>query len=172
MSNRWKTLSYLKNGNTRQKSAFKILEELQVFKFMQNYNPVLVGTIPIGIDTADSDLDIICEVYRFDEFEAKVKNCFGKHKDFSISNLKANGLKTVFSRFKYNGFSIEVFGQPKHVTQQNAYLHMVVEKRLLDLGGKELKNEIIKLKRAGIKTEPAFAKVLKLQGDPYEELLS
>ena len=34
-----------------------------------------------------------------------------------------------------------------------------------------LKQEIIRLKEQGIKTELAFAQVLKIDGDPYEELI-
>lgn len=48
---------------------------------------------------------------------------------------------------------------------------MIIEKKILDLVGRDVKEEIKKLKRSGRKTEPAFAKYLKLKGDPFEELL-
>ena len=48
---------------------------------------------------------------------------------------------------------------------------MIIEKKLLDLSGKEIKDEIRKLKREGMKTEPAFAKYFGLKGDPFEEML-
>ena len=35
------------------------------------YNPVLCGTIPIRIDTPQSDLDIVMEVYNFDVLSKK-----------------------------------------------------------------------------------------------------
>lgn len=34
-----------------------------------------------------------------------------------------------------------------------------------------LKEKVIKLKKQGYKTEPAFAYLLKLSGDPYESLI-
>ncbi|MOA62849.1 hypothetical protein D3C78_1883950 [compost metagenome] len=49
---------------------------------------------------------------------------------------------------------------------------MVIEDRLLRLFGEKFKQYIIQLKSNGMKTEPAFAKALHIQGDPYLELLS
>lgn len=48
--------------------------------------------------------------------------------------------------------------------------HFVVEKRLLALGGQRLAASVMSLRQNGLKTEPAFATVLKLQGDPYQAL--
>jgi hypothetical protein len=48
---------------------------------------------------------------------------------------------------------------------------MVVEARLLVIGGEEARREIRRLKRCGLKTEPAFARYFQLAGDPFEVLL-
>jgi hypothetical protein len=48
---------------------------------------------------------------------------------------------------------------------------MVVEARLLSIGGEEARREIRYLKRCGLKTEPAFARYFRLAGDPFEVLL-
>ncbi len=48
---------------------------------------------------------------------------------------------------------------------------MITEHAILKEKGKNFKQEIIKLKASGLKTEPAFAKLLGIEGDPYEELL-
>ncbi len=48
---------------------------------------------------------------------------------------------------------------------------MIVEHRILEQKGIEFRYKIKKLKSNGIKTEPAFAKLLKLEGNPYDELL-
>jgi GTP-dependent phosphoenolpyruvate carboxykinase len=48
---------------------------------------------------------------------------------------------------------------------------MVVEYKLLKRLGEPARETIIELKKSGYKTEPAFAKLLHIPGDPYEELL-
>lgn len=68
------------------------------------------------------------------------------------------------------GFPIEIFGQNKPTTQQNAYLHMVAEYKILQEKGEKFKQKIIELKKQGIKTEPAFGMLLGLE-NPYEDLL-
>ena len=49
---------------------------------------------------------------------------------------------------------------------------MIIEYKILELHGEVFRQEIIKLKSKGLKTEPAFAKLLGLVGNPYEELLN
>lgn len=77
---------------------------------------------------------------------------------------------TVVANFQYGGFEFELFGQPRAVEQQNAYLHMIVEHHLL-MTIPHIKTEIIRLKEQGMKSEPAFAQVLGLVGNPYDELI-
>ncbi|MGC3943422.1 MAG: DUF4269 domain-containing protein [Chryseolinea sp.] len=64
-----------------------------------------------------------------------------------------------------------MFGQSRPSTEQEAYLHMVNEYQVLQSRGSEFRDEIIRLKKSGLKTEPAFAKALGLTGDPYEAML-
>ena len=53
-------IEYLKNGNQKQVLAYKILSEYKVLANIAEFDPILVGTIPINIDIENSDLDIIC----------------------------------------------------------------------------------------------------------------
>ena len=48
---------------------------------------------------------------------------------------------------------------------------MIKEFEILEKEGDEFRRKIIELKELGLKTEPAFAKLLGLSGDPYVELL-
>lgn len=171
MEKQFRNINYLKQGNERQRSAYQVLKKLRLFDILSDYNPILVGTIPIGIDIFNSDLDVICEVFEHDIFEEIIMNYYGNYDDFQIEREIVRGMEASFSSFRSNGFGIEIFGQAKPVFNQNGYRHMIVEKKLLDLGGKEIKDEIRKLKQEGVKTEPAFARYLRLKGDPYEEML-
>lgn len=68
------------------------------------------------------------------------------------------------------GWEIELFCQKIATDHQWGVRHFRVQARLLALGP-DLKEAVMRLKREGLKTEPAFAKVLLLSGDPYVALL-
>lgn len=162
-------ISYLQSGNEKQVKAYQVLTDNRVLEKLAAYKPILVGTIPINIDIENSDLDIICEVSDNDEFVDQLTAVFGSQKDFSvIESAKFNAIKATF---KIEGFEIEIFGQNKPATQQNAYRHMLIEYKLLLENGEAFRQEIISLKKQGYKTEPAFAKLLGMKGNAYEELL-
>lgn len=55
--------------------------------------------------------------------------------------------------------------------QQGAFRHLVAEFALLQRYGDDLRKRIRALKVGGMKTEPAFAHALGLDGDPYVALL-
>ena len=49
---------------------------------------------------------------------------------------------------------------------------MIIEDRFLNYASLKFKKMIIALKRDGVNTEPAFAKLLNLNGNHYEALLN
>ncbi|WP_089153306.1 DUF4269 domain-containing protein [Paenibacillus rubinfantis] len=165
-------LTYLQNGNARQRQAYEAMEELQVMSRLDAYHPVLDGTIPLGIDVPGSDLDIICEVYDANRFEQELKLHFGACEEYTCSSKTVGGLLRTVANFTYRGLAFEMFGQPKPVTAQNAYRHMVIEHRMLEIGGAAAREAIRRLKVDGLKTEPAFGRFFRLEGDPYETLLA
>jgi hypothetical protein len=77
----------------------------------------------------------------------------------------------VVCSFRYQEFEIEVFGQDCPTERQQAFRHMVVEDRVLQAGGESWRSAVRQLKEQGLKTEPAFAKLLHLPGNAYEALL-
>jgi hypothetical protein len=79
-------------------------------------------------------------------------------------------IDTIIVKFDYKEQKLEIFGQTVPVQQQYAYRHMLVEYRLLRIGGKMAIEEIKKLKNKGYKTEPAFAHHFQITGDPYQIL--
>jgi len=167
----FKNIDYLATGNPTQKKAFAILNELDIFEKLKNYSPTLTGTVPIGINIENSDLDIICYCKNLNEFFTQIQNYYAHYTDFYVNEKTIRQHPTIVARFKYEGFIIELFGQNRPVDEQEAYRHMIIEWKILQQKGEEFRQQIIELKKQGLKTEPAFAKLLELHGDPYLELL-
>ena len=158
-------------GNAKQKDAYKTLKKIQIIETLKDFDPILVGTVPIDIYLPESDLDIICEVYDFDRFEEIVTDKFGNNDNFKCYRRTINGLPRFVSNFTCDGWLIEIFAQVIPTIQQNGFKHMSVEDRILNILGDSGRLLIKKLKNIGLKTEPAFARMLKLKGDPYELLI-
>lgn len=135
-----------------------------ILEKLSPYQPVLIGTFPIGIEVPGSDVDIACEVYNFSQFKEHLLRNFP---DISVKE----GSNYITGSFSFSGFDFEIYGERKAVSQQNGYLHMKVEEYFLLKYGEEFRQKVLFLKRNGMKTEPAFAKLLGLEGDPYEALL-
>lgn len=84
----------------------------------------------------------------------------------------SGGRSALVCSFRACGVEIEVFAENVPATRQNGYLHMITEYELLRTCGSRLRDRVMELKLAGLKTEPAFAVALDLPGDPYEAILS
>lgn len=167
----WQDISYLNSGSAIQQKAFRSLQKLQIFNLLAEYSPILTGTIPIGISIDSSDLDITCRFMDADKFEKKMENLFGQQKGFKIQQKEKNGYWVVVASFTFQNLPFEIFGSLFPATDQNSYRHMLIEHRILQLLGEDFKQKIIQLKKEGLKTEPAFATLLKIDGDPYLQLL-
>ncbi|MBL7471850.1 DUF4269 domain-containing protein [Robertkochia sediminum] len=165
-------IDYLKNGSSTQINVFKALRELQVPGRLSHFSPVLAGTFPLGLNIKGSDLDILCEVYDSDRFISRIQAAYGGQKGFYITVKALGGIPAIIGRFEYSGFPVEVFGQPKPVTDQHAFLHLQVEYQLLQDRLRNKEAELRSLKRRGWSTEEAFAALLELKGDPYKALIA
>lgn len=162
-------LDYLKIGNEKQKRAYEVLTKYKIFTILDDYSPILAGTVPIEIDIEGSDLDIICEVEDKMKFDAFLIQNFLEF-DLKIEKITIKEEDSIICNFELEEFPIEIFAQNKPTTQQNAYRHMMAEYKILQEKGDEFKQKIIDLKKKGIKTEPAFGVLLGLE-NPYEDLL-
>ena len=170
---KFKDVEYLKVGNLKQKQSYKILKNIKIFKILEEFNPILVGTIPIGVDVDKSDLDIVCEINLKNKDSLKnisTKN-FSQFKNFKIiDTFSTTGVVVI--NFFVDDMEIEIYASKVSSFETNGYRHMIIEERILSCCSLKFKEKIVALKKSGIKTEPAFAKLLKLNGNPYEELLN
>ena len=144
---------------------------MDIFNKLADYQPLLAGTIPLDIAIASSDLDIICRCKNHIEFTEKLQKCYGQEPSFTIKLKELNGISTTIAKFEGQKFKIEIVGQNIPSEKQQAFRHVLVEHHILEQKGTRFKQQIIALKKAGIKTEPAFAALLGLTGDPYKALL-
>lgn len=166
------TINYLKSGTARQQKAFEVLNEKLILQKLSDFTPVLVGTIPINIDIDSSDLDIACYWKNKNHFIEILKNHFSTVKDFQIYEREISGNEAVVANFFMDDFEIEIFGQNIPVEEQFGFRHMIIEAKILEEKGEDFRQKIIALKKSGIKTEPAFAQLLNLKGNPYQALLN
>lgn len=147
-----------------------VIENLDILTRLAEFRPVVIGTPPLGIATDESDIDIACTCQSFDQFFAVVDRAFGRMEAFSVCNVDHLSAPAAVASFKALGWEIELFCQKVATEHQWGVRHFRVEARLLAMEA-NLRDAVLRLKRDGMKTEPAFAKVLSLPGDPFVALL-
>jgi hypothetical protein len=165
-------IEYLKSGTDKQRQAYDVLTQSRIFEKLEAFTPILVGTIPLGVNIEGSDLDILCYFESAISFTDAVTRAFSHLPDFCIKTKIISGYESVVAAFSMMDFPVEIFGQSVPVNDQMAYRHLIIEYRILTDLGDEFRNKVIELKRSGLKTEPAFARLLGLDGDPWLALLS
>jgi hypothetical protein len=146
------------------------LDRLDVLPELAAFDPHVVGTPPLGLDLPSSDIDIVCFAPDPDAFAYAVWNAFGTQAEFRMwQRLRLD--RPVVASFTGAGWTIELFGQSAPVSEQFGWRHFLVEQRLLALGGGVFRAAVMAQRSKGMKTEPAFAALLGLDGDPYQALL-
>lgn len=170
MSRNFKDISYLLTGSPAQQQLYAVLEQSRILHILADYGPILAGTFPLDIQVPGSDIDIICQCTTPDCMAAFLKTAFGAFENFHVRY--PSHVPAVVAGFRMMGYEVEIFAQDIPAVQQMAYLHLVKEYALLEKHGILFKQKIIALKREGIKTEPAFCRLLNIEGDPYAGLLA
>lgn len=157
----------------KNRRVFSALTETALLLKLKNHNPLVVGTFPLGIETDTSDIDI-CLTY---DNESDLLNLltkeFSHFDDFNISECCLFSGKALQTNFKHAETSLkfELIAQNTPSEKQVAYQHFQIEEKILKYSGRAFRELLIAERANGLKTEPAFAKVLSLSGDPYAELL-
>lgn len=146
------------------------LEDSGVLTALAAFDPHVAGTPPLGLDLPDSDIDVLCHATDADAFCRIVWSAFAAYEGFAMHQWRSGG-RPVIARFRAQGWAFELFASAEPVVAQAGWRHFMVERRLLGLGGDRLRDAVTAARREGLKTEPAFAKVLGLPGDPYAALL-
>jgi hypothetical protein len=130
-----------------------------------------VSTVCVDLDTPSSDLDVICEAHDLEAFSTFLSTVFGTFRGFSLRRSDRSP-PAVVAQFFHGSWEYEIFGQNLPVERQAAFRHLVQIDRVLGIGGAAWREAIRTLKLCGLKTEPALARCLGMEGDPYEGVLS
>jgi hypothetical protein len=146
------------------------LTQTGVLSRLAPFDPHVAGTPPLDLDIPGSDIEILCHAPDADAFVAAVWEHFGELSCFAVHQWTRDG-QPVIVRFHASGWEFELFAAAEPVDRQVGWRHFRVGRRLLALGGVALCEAIMARRNAGMKTEPAFAAALGLQGDPYRLLL-
>ncbi len=147
------------------------LEESGALARLAAFDPRVAGTFPLGLDVAGSDIDILCHAADAQAFAGVVWQAFAHLEGFSMHQWTC-GERAVVAVFRVAGLPFEVFGSPLPVDVQAGWRHFLAEQQLLETGGGAFFEAVRAARRTGLKTEPAFAHVLGMKGDPYEALLA
>ena len=167
-----RTFAYLLQGNERQREAYRVLSDLRIFDVLKDYDPALVSTICVGLDTGASDLDIICRVTDQARFADVARTHYGEYPEYRLQQSQNRGLDCSVISFFAEPFEIEIYGEDRPIEAQYGFRHFLAFEKLLAVGGDQLRQKICALKKQGLKTEPAIAQLFGCTGDPYEEVLA
>ena len=159
--------------NFEQRPKFAMLvTELKLFEIFKDNLPFIAGAIPLAIDVVGDDVDFLVSYPNYSEFELKCTELFAGLAGFEMSQGHANGADYSLCRFTYHEVSFQIFSSVDSTFSQNGFLHFQIEEKLLKYGAVDWQNKIVNLKSSGVKTEPAFGKLLKQDSvDPYIYLL-
>ncbi|MBR0839340.1 DUF4269 domain-containing protein [Bradyrhizobium liaoningense] len=146
------------------------IESSGVLEQLLAFDPRVVGTLPLGLSVPGSDVDIVCHASDPASFAAAIWRRYRSCDDFLLHQWTSAGCP-VIARFAWGGWPFEIFGAQRPVDEQQGWLHFEIERRLLALDDGRLRNAVVRLRSKGAKTEPAFAAVLGIAGDPYRGLL-
>lgn len=164
----YENINYLATGNKRQRLLFTQLTDLNIIADLAIYDPLIVGTIPIGIDIKESDVDIVLCANDFGKLSGRLTELYGILDSFDIHMRDETSL---VCRFIFMNFICEIFACPTPTQESRAWRHMIIKDQILRSHNKQFRAQIINLKKQGIKTEPAFALLLGLKGNSYTALL-
>lgn len=140
------------------------LQRCDVLDALSQYTPTVVSTLWVGLDIETSDIDVICCYQNQQHFIDDLTSSYQHRNDFRLSVDSDR----VVASFDQDGFCIELFATAQPIEQQPAYKHFKVMQRLTELDDGSFSAEVKTMKQKGIKTEPAIAQLLELEGDPFE----
>ena len=167
----FRRLDYLAGGSADQRHVWSLLCRHDPFAALAPLDWALAGTFPLDIQVPGSDLDILVAVEEPAALAQRLPGLYGHLPGYTQHIGQFADGPALVAGFMLENVPVEIFAQARPVERQMAWRHMLVEARLLATFP-DSRAAIRSLKQAGMKTEPAFAALFGLQGDPYQALLA
>lgn len=160
----------LQNGSNAQRAAARAVSELAVFQTLAAHAPVIAGSYPLDLQTDASDIDVLATARDLPAFLEMAGRAFGAQTGFRSRLAEIHSIESVVINFNYGCFPFEIFAQRRPVLEQDGFLHLVAEYRLLALADARFFETVRAFRFTGQKTEPAFCAALGVSEDPYAYL--
>lgn len=153
-------------------SVRAMLDQARIFERLEGYDPRWVGSIPLDIHGPGADADICCSAGEdLNVFEQHLRSEFGEMPGARITPNTHAGEASIIAKFSLGDLPVEIYGRQRPVETHESYIHWFAEHRLLELADARFREDVRARKAGGLKTEPAFAALLGLGGEPYGEIL-
>lgn len=146
------------------------VERLGLLTKLRAFQVEIAGTAPLGLSVADSDIDVLCFSPTPEPLEQAIWGAFGHEQDFSLRRW-IGGERPVIAMFKVHNWTFQIYGSDVPVREQMGWKLYQAEIRLLAIGGRDFKEEIMRRRAKGMKTIPAMMSILGRAGDPYAALI-
>ncbi|WP_421785316.1 DUF4269 domain-containing protein [Hyphobacterium sp.] len=153
-----------------RRQILEALGEAGIFRQLAPFDPHIVGSVPLDVHHAASDIDICCGAPDLTAFASALK-ALANVELVEVTENVYLGRPSVIGHFIIGGHAADIFAQSCPVSEHQSYRLWKVEARLLAVGGDALRDRVRAHKIAGMKTEAAFAASLRLAGDPVDVLL-
>jgi Domain of unknown function (DUF4269) len=148
-----------------------VIQELDLLARLSEFDPKLIGTPPLGLAVPGSDIDVACSSDSLDAFVVATVARFGTEFKFQSRTVRWVTPHAALVTFQRSGWTVELFCQTVPTERQVGVRHFLVEQRLLELEP-SLGQAVRARKQAGLSTEAAFARSLRLsEPDPFKAIL-
>jgi hypothetical protein len=132
----WKDHRLIRDGSAQQMRAYSTMYDgLLLFHRLAVHNPMWVGLYPIGLEYEGAEIEVLFDPLSLRDFLHEVRRLYGKEAGFHLSWKAIDSVPTVIVRFTSGDFTISLFAQRTPVTQQTAFIQMLVAARMLAIGG-------------------------------------
>ena len=146
------------------------LLQTSILSKLAPWQPMISGSIPIGVHLEKSDLDIL--LFSESPGLAKIVITDVLKEIGSISWIESEGSAGEFwGRLTTGPRIVELFISDQPVLDQRSHRHLLTEYLYLVKHGQALRDQVKAMKMSGASTEEAFARALGVSGDPYQKLI-